>query len=298
VFVEFGDLVALAAAVGWASTTVLARYISREMSALWYNGLRVAIAAAAMLAISPWTLRPADLADVSVLALGLLLVSVLTGFAVGDTAFYESMRRIGVARAAPIAGCHPLVTALLAVVLLAEPVTVALLVGIVVIGVGVWLITTDRAVGLAGRAIGAEMLVGVTLALVAAVGWAASTVMVRPALDEIDVMTASTIRLPFATVVLLLAAMRLGRLDNRRPRLKPTTMVWLLFTGLLTVASATLFLWSVELIGAARTAALSSASPIFSATIAVLLLGEQMTPRLALGMGVSLVGVLAVIIGG
>jgi drug/metabolite transporter (DMT)-like permease len=63
------------------------------------------------------------------------------------------------------------------------------------------------------------------------------------------------------------------------------------------VASATLFLWSVDLAGAARTAALSSVSPIFSATIAVLLLGEQMTPRLALGMGVSLAGVLAILVG-
>ena len=79
-------------------------------------------------------------------ALGLLFVSVLTGFAIGDTAFFEAMRRIGVARAAPVAGSHPLVTALLAVAFLGEPVTLALLLGIVVIGVGVWLITTDRVI--------------------------------------------------------------------------------------------------------------------------------------------------------
>jgi uncharacterized membrane protein len=119
--------------------------------------------------------------------------------------------------------------------------------------------------------------------------------MVRPALLEVDAMVASTIRLPFATIVLLLAAMRLGRLDGRRLDLKPATTAWLIFAGLLTVVSATLFLWSVELAGAARTAALSSVSPIFSASIAVMLLGEQMTTRLALGMSISLCGVLAII---
>ena len=296
--VELGDLVALAAALGWAGTTVMARYISREVSALWYNALRVAVASAAMLAVSPWTLARIDLSDVSLLALSLLLISVLTGFAIGDTAFFESMRRIGVARAAPIAGCHPLVTALLAVAFLAEPVTVALVIGVVVIGVGVWLITTDRTVAPAGRAVGSGMLVGVVLALVAAVGWAASTVLVRPALREVDAMVASTIRLPFATLVLLVAAMRFGQVESRRLRLKPNTVAWLILAGLLTVASATLFLWSVELAGAARTAALSSVSPIFSATIAVLVLGEQMTPRLALGMAISLAGVLAIVVGG
>ena len=142
--VEVGDLVALASALGWAGTTAMARHISRSISTLWYNALRVGIGALVMLALSPWTLPRADLANVSMLALSLLLVSVLTGFAVGDTAFFEAMRRIGVARASPIAGCHPLVTALLAVVLLGEPITLTLVLGVVVIGVGVGLITPDR----------------------------------------------------------------------------------------------------------------------------------------------------------
>jgi drug/metabolite transporter (DMT)-like permease len=296
--VEVGDLVALASALGWAGTTVMARHISRSIPALWYNALRVGIGSLAMLAISPWTLGRADLGSVSALAIALLLVSVLTGFAVGDTAFFESMRRIGVARASPIAGCHPLVTALLAVSFLDEPVTLTLVLAIVGIGIGVWLITTDRVVPPAGSGLGTGMVLGVSLALVAAVGWSASTVLVRPALEEVDPMVASTIRLPFATLVLVLAALRLRRIDSRRLVLKPGTIAWLMFAGLLTVASATLFLWSVDLVGAARTSALSSVSPIFSATIAVVLLGEQMTPRLALGMGISLAGVLAIVVGG
>ena len=188
-----------------------------------------------------------------------------------------------------------------------------LVLGVVVIGVGVWLITTDRVVPPAGVGIGSNaMMLGVSLALVAAVGWAASTVLVRPALTEVDplvastirlpfatlVLVASTIRLPFATHVLVVAALRLRRIDSRGLVLKPTTTAWLIFAGLLTVALAALFLWSVDLVGVARTAALSSVSPIFSATIAVLLLGEQLTPRLALGMGVSLAGVLAIVVVG
>jgi drug/metabolite transporter (DMT)-like permease len=142
------------------------------------------------------------------------------------------------------------------------------------------------------------MLLGVSLALITAVAWASSTVLGKPALREMDPLVASTIRLPFATVVLLPAAVRLRRIDSRRLELKPGTVAWLLAAGLMTAVSAGLFLWSVDLAGAARTAAISSASPVFSATIAVLLLGEQMTARLALGMGISLAGVLAIVVGG
>lgn len=298
IFVEFGDLVALAAALTWAGTTVLARFIARAIPALWYNALRVGIAALAMLAVLPWTLGQSDLSRLTVTSLALLLISVLTGFAVGDTAFFESMRRIGVARAAPVAGCHPLVTALLAVAFLGEPVTLVLIFGMVVIGVGVWLITTDRTGVPPSRGLSDGMLLGVALSLVAAVGWSVSTVLVKPALLEVDPIMASTIRLPFATLVLVVAAQRLGRIDNRRLTLGPALAGWLLLAGLLTVVSATLFLWAVELAGAARTSALSSASPIFSATIAVLALGERLTLRLALGMGISLVGVLAIVGGG
>lgn len=293
-FLEFGDIVSLSAAFGWASTTVMARHISRSIPAVWYNALRILIASLAMLAVLPWTLGHTDLTQVSAYAYLLLFLSVLAGFALGDTAFYEGMRRIGVARAAPIAGAHPLVTALLAVLFLNEPVTLWLVAGVVVIGFGVWLITTDQAAGSPTRGAQSDFVLGVGLSLFAAVGWACSTVMVRPALEEIDTLLASTLRLPVAGVILLFAAGRLGRVDGRKLVLSRNTTLWLLASGLLTVISATLFLWSVELVGAARTAALSSVSPVISATIAVLLLGEQLTMRLAVGMGVSLAGVLLV----
>jgi drug/metabolite transporter (DMT)-like permease len=293
-FIEFGDVVSLAAAFGWASTTVMARHISRSIPAVWYNALRILIASVGMLALLPWTLGHTDLTTVSGKAFLLLFLSVLAGFAFGDTAFYEGMRRIGVARAAPIAGCHPLVTALLAVLFLEEPVTVWLVAGVVVIGFGVWLITTDQAASSPTRGVQGSFAIGVGLSLFAAVGWACSTVMVRPALQEIDTLLASTLRLPVAGVILLFGATRLGRIDGRELVLSGNTIVWLLASGILTVASATLFLWSVELVGAARTAALSSVSPVISATIAVLLLGEQLTVRLAVGMAVSLAGVLLV----
>ncbi|MCC6175510.1 MAG: DMT family transporter [Chloroflexi bacterium] len=297
--VDLGDLVALAGAIGWAGTSVLARVMSRWIPALWYNALRIVVASVAMLAILPWTLAQADMSGLSLKVLVLLLLSVLVGFGIGDTAFFESMRRIGVARAAPIAGANPLLTAVLAVAFLGEPVTVGLLAGIVVIVGGVWLITLDSArphatTAATGRR---DVLIGVGLALLAALGWSSATALVRPAMEQIDAILASTIRLPFAAVVLVAAASRASMIDSRRLELKRKTVIWLIGGGLLTVVSATLFLWSVELIGAARTSALSAVSPIFSASIAVLALGERLTVRLVLGVVISSIGVLTIVLG-
>jgi drug/metabolite transporter (DMT)-like permease len=294
--VEPGDIVALASSLGWAGTSVLARYLSNVIPAFWYNAIRIGVAAAIMVAVLPWSLTTGEVPTLTPVNVALLVGSVLTGFAIGDTCYFESMRRLGVARAAPIAGCHPLLTAVLAVAILREPVTLGLLVGVVVIGVGVWLITTDQAGFVPARDVRGGMLLGVSLALVAATGWAFSSVMVKPAVADLGPVMASTIRLPIGTAVLLLVAARGKMIDSRRLVLTGRTVAWLALSGVLTVVSATFFLWSIDLVGAARTAGLSSVSPIFSAGIAVALLGERLSLRVMIGIAVSAIGVLAIVL--
>jgi len=298
VTVDDGDLVALAAAFGWACTGLAARAASRQIPAAWYNALRIVVAAAALLLALPWTLGRATLDGVGVAQLALLIGSVIVGFGIGDTAFFESMRRLGVARAMPIAGCHPLITGIMAVLLLGEPLTRGLLVGVCIVGVGVWLVTTDGAgSGHAQPVSRRERRVGVALALTAAVGWSCAAVMVGPALATVDPILASTLRMPFAAVLMVLVASRAGMLDSRRLELTRPVVLGVVFGGLVTVVSATLFLWSVALIGAARTAAITSSSPFFAAPIAVALFGERVSARLVLGMATTVAGVVTIVLG-
>jgi len=121
--------------------------------------------------------------------------------------------------------------------------------------------------------------------------------MVRPALATVDPILASTLRLPFAGVVMLVAASRAGRLDSRRLELKRPVLLGVALGGLVTVVSATLFLWAVALIGAARTAAIASSSPLFAAPMAYLLFREHLTIRLVLGMLISTAGVVVMVVG-
>ena len=297
--VNFGDLVALAAALCWASTSLLARALSRALPPLWFNAFRCAVGALGMLLLLPWTLARADAGAITAIPLVLLVVSTILGIGIGDTAFFASMKRLGVSRAMPIASSYPLVTALLAVPLLGEPVTWALFGGMVLVGVGIWLVSSDEErTDDVGSGSPAHSALGLLLALVAAVGWAGSAVAVRPALETVNVLLATTIRLPIAVGLLVLV----GRARAPRGRVRPlklgrATIGWAVTAGLLTVASTTLFLWAVALIDSARTAALTSASPLFAAPLAVLLLGERLTRRVCLGIAASVAGV-ALIVGG
>ena len=295
--IAFGDLVALAAALCWASTSLLARALAGALPPLWFNALRCAVGGLGMLLLLPWTIARADLHAVTPTALGLLVASTVLGIGIGDTAFFASIKRLGVSRAMPIAGSYPLLTALLAVSLLGEPITWALVAGMVLVGIGIWLVTGAAEGNGVDAARGDHIAaVGLLLAAVAAVGWAGSAIAVRPALESVDVLLATTIRLPIAAALLVLFG-RARRAQRHALKLGRPTIGWTGLAGLLTVASTTLFLWAVALVGSARTAALTSASPLFAAPLAVLLLGERLTRRLALGIAVTVAGVALIVAG-
>src|SRR5205085_7149708 len=118
------------------------------------------------------------LTQVPLSALGSLLSSVVIGLAVGDSLNIRAMHAIGVARAMPISSTYPLVTAVLAVLFLGEPMTLRLALGILVVVGGVALVAFPRGVRPVARP--AEDVqptsarVGIAMSLVAAVCWALS----------------------------------------------------------------------------------------------------------------------------
>jgi drug/metabolite transporter (DMT)-like permease len=290
--IALGDVAALICAISWGGTSLMARAVSRELPPIWFNALRCLVGTLAVVAILPWTLSRSDLSTLTPVAVGLLLGSVVLGMGIGDTAFFASIRRLGVARAMPIASSYPLLTALIAVPTLGEAVTLPLVVGIIVVSLGVWLLTSDGSRAAAARH--ADFMPGVLLAVVASLGWALSSIFVRPALHTVDVILATTIRTPMAAALLLLVGyLRIARTPF--PKLSRSAAFWMLISGIVTTFSASLFLLAVDLVGAARTAALSSASPLFVAPLAFVLFGERPSVRLVVGIAITVVGIVVVV---
>src|SRR5687768_18517875 len=85
------------------------------------------------------------LAELSARSLVLLLVSIVTAIAIGDTVFFESTRMLGLGRAMTVSMSYPVVAAVLAALLLDERITPQIAVGGLLTLGGLALVVATRA---------------------------------------------------------------------------------------------------------------------------------------------------------
>jgi drug/metabolite transporter (DMT)-like permease len=286
-----GALASLASACLWAITNMLVKLEAHRLSVVAINAYRTTVGAALMLVIFLVSGDPARLTTASLPALAALLVSVIVGLVFGDTLNFRAMLLIGLARSFPISGSFPLFTLALAALFLQEPVGWREVLGCLVTLAGVMLVALPSAKDGRLAVDRRTNLVGVGLALAAAVLWAASSTIVKVGLTSIDAVAANAIRLPVAAVVLLVMVSR-GAPQPPLWRLRGRTLAVVVATGLLgSGLSGFLWMYGVQEIGAARAAILSSTSPIFAAPLSVLFLKERLTPRILAGTLLSVAGI-------
>ncbi|HET6317139.1 MAG TPA: DMT family transporter [Chloroflexota bacterium] len=281
-----GEMLAIGSAVAWALTSVAMRPIAGR--ALWRSSLLRMLLCAALLALYAWpsgALLQAITAPAQ--AYLLLLGSTVCSMGVGDSLYFLSAARIGVARALPIGSAFPLLSTLGAVLILHETPTLALAVGTVLVVAAVVLIAGDRVRD--GRR---REPIGLLLAGLAACMWAASGLFLGPALQMVNPVAGNMIRFPMAALMFLiyLAFARPEEHLNRR-------LVWLSVAAAVgTLASALMFLGGLANAGVARGVALNATSPVFSAIFAALLLGEHVSRRVGLGIVASVVGTILLVV--
>jgi DME family drug/metabolite transporter len=283
-----GELAAISCAVLWAISTVLMRSQTGRVPVLALNAIRALWASVVFLGVLAALGRLGDVTAVPSAALIGLLGSVLIGMALGDSLHIKAMTLIGVSRALPISSTYPILTAVLAVIWLDEPVTARIVAGIVLVVGGVYLVAFPRVGSVVERVPASGR--GITLALVAACCWAISTATVKPALSLVDPLVANGVRLPAAMLVLQLLSWRSEGLGSPF-RFGRRAGVMLAVAGLISGVSGALWLLGVRDAGAAKAAALSSTAPIFAAPLAALFLGEKLSRQVGLGTVLTVAGI-------
>jgi len=287
--VELGELLGLLAAFAWGITGLLVRAWGMGVNAIVINAVRNAISGSVFVLI--W-LSVSGRAPVPPAAWVLLGLSMLTGLGLGDSLYFEALKRIGVTRAMPISMAYPVLASVGAVVLLHEAMGPLAAVGIALTLGGVYLVAVrPSAEASSVRAEpAAGYWIGVALAATAAVSWSCSTLALSPALQLVDASTAAAIRTPLASALLFAAAGRAGALPQLT-RLRGSALIAVLGTGVMSVVSTGLFVVCVSLAGAGRAAVLTATSPLFAVPLSVLLLGEPGSWRIVAGTLASVLGV-------
>ena len=291
-----GSLAALGSACLWAVTNTLVKMEAHRLDVVAINAYRATVGSLLFLLIFLLVGDLGSLATIPPYAIAALVISVIGGMAFGDTLNFRSMVLIGLTRSFPIAGAYPLFTLSLSAFFLDEGVGLKEFGGALVTLTGVMLVALREKAGSGPVVDTRTNLIGVGMALGAAMLWAVSSIIVKVGLNEMDVITASAIRLPAAAAVLWVMILLRGPRPAMPWTLRGGPLMVVLVTGLLgSGLSSYLWLLGVQEIGAARSAILSSTSPIFAVPLSFFLLGERPSWRVLLGTLLSVTGIMLVV---
>jgi drug/metabolite transporter (DMT)-like permease len=280
---------ALVSALTWTLVSLLARDLVTRIPSLSLNIIR---SAGGSVILVPVALAIGDLralGQVTWLAWSCLVISVLTALGIGDTAFFESTKYLGLSRAMTISTAgYPLLASGLALWWFGERITLTVVVGSVVTLGGLVLIVSERGPDAPGPAEGRRL--GLGLALVAALAWAVSAALMKPPVREIDPLTIQAVRLPLSALVLWATPWARGTARGLRAQRRVVGRRVLALSAL-TALSAVTFLAGLKYAGVALGTVLSSASPLFALPIGLLAFGERVTWRAATGAALTVAGI-------
>ena len=286
-----GELAALGCAVTWAVSSIMLKRPVVEMGAVGANLVRTWVAAAVFWAIILATGKLGQISHLSAYTVFALVMSMILGLGIGDTLYFRSLQLIGVSRALPISGSYPLPTLLLAAVLLGEPVTLPQVAGTLLIVASVCLLSLGGWQPNEGLGQKRDARLGAILAIVAALLWAGSTILLKSGVEQTEVPVANSLRLPAAGLVLVVMGLRqAGGIRIREVR--RSTLGVVVLSGVIgTALGSALYLTSVIYAGAAKAAALQSVSPFFAAPLAFIFLKERPSRATLIGTLLSVAGV-------
>jgi drug/metabolite transporter (DMT)-like permease len=292
-----GAAAALGAALFWAATNLVLREqlnkIGGATAQTWRTVVSTLIFGVIFLALR----SPSDLLAIPARTVGILLLSVLMSMVIGDILQFTAVRRIGIALAMPIASCYPLFTLVIAAVALSEAPTARAIIGALLVVAGVVLVALPRRAlvteGEPGIAVSSVHWSGVACALASAVCVAGATALTRVAIQDIDILAANMLRLPFSASLCAV----ISTVERRQPpwRVERRSIPALCAAGVTGLASGLCYLSAIKLVGASTTATLNAAGPIFGLLGAIVFLGERPTRRSIVGTVIAFLGVVLVV---
>jgi drug/metabolite transporter, DME family len=292
-----GEFRGLGSAATWAAISTIMRRNSQHLSPVMLNGLRCVFAALTLAAIVAIAGEVGAMAAMPLSGAAIIVASGVLGQALGDGLYIWSLKLIGASRALPVSNVHPILTMVLAIILLGEPVAWTVLGGGMLVLGGVYLVAFPF-----GPLRGISHVLdtpdrrGLLLAVAAAGCWSLSTIMLKPALEVVSLLPANLLRLSTAAVLLIGLELVLDR--GRIPRGLPhRSLAIMALAGSLNAFSSLLFLSAVHNAGAAKAAVLVATAPIFGLPMSIAFLNEKVNRRIIIGTLLGVLGIWLVFFG-
>ena len=290
-----GELWALGGAVAYALTNIFSRVAVVAADPLAAPVFRLI----PTLAIS-WTqvgrsqarwsgLRPSASDFVGWRTIAILFLGGALGSTVGTVAFFFALQVGGVVLTVPALATNILWSAIIAALFLKERLNAHMIAGIIAAVLGVALLGYGRS---AGGELVPGALAAIPLALVTAISWASAANCTRYALTRsVDKYLAIAISQTFGIALLIVVLFASGR----------GALLWttsfsaiglFLLAGILSAIALICDAHALSLTTVASTLTISGTNPVFSTILAMLFLGEELKPLMAVGTVLTVAGVL------
>lgn len=227
-----------------------------------------------------------------------LAASMIIGVLLGDTMYFLSQQRIGVARAFPIVMSYPLVVYLMAAIWLEEAIILQRIAGAVIVTLGVILISraeTSEESYDSSRWTARDRKIGLLLAFLTIIFWAAGDVVFQYGLIGVDVADANLFRMIVATIILVPVFLTSLRGPVKLPSKGLAGIA--IIAGLLGFGlSLILYSYAVKFVGATITSVIIASAPIVTAPLSAIYLNEDVNKAVALGTLLTILGIILVVI--
>ncbi len=241
--------------------------------------------------------------NVPLISVPFLMGSIILGAGIGDMVYLTSQVRLGVSRAFPIAMSFPIITYFLSIWLLNEPILLTRLIGVILTVIGISLISHEtselQGIDFEESSLPDKRtwdLLGISLALLAAVSWAFATIILQIGLVNADPIDANLIRILTGSIFLLpifLIARKRGMSMPSKRATKLTLIAGFFGMGL----GSILYVTAVKYTGAAVMSVVAATAPLFALPFSVIFLKEKITSIVFLGTILSVLGIVLVISG-
>ena len=289
--------IALLTALGWAVSSVIVKYISGKMDNFSINILRLWGGSIILVAFVFLSGRGNDFIQTPVKALIFLATAGRIGMAIGDTVYVKSLSFIDVSRAFAIAMCaFPMLTTVVAILLLGEPFTWVNVIGAILVVVGLYLMVVIGRGRTTPAVVGSSSPKGVALAFLAAALWTMGTIALRLGAADIDAFVAAAIRVPIAATALtglIFSQKRRGALQFKKHGLRNVGLAVAAGVIMYGVSSVG-YVMAIQMMGAGRAVLITAVAPIFVLPFSIFLLKERPTIWTIAGVVLSVLGVVLV----
>ncbi len=199
-----------------------------------------------------------------------LIIAIIIGLAIGDTLYIKSLHYIEISRATAIASIYPLFVGLWGYYM-GENMKITRIIGIFLIIMSIWFSTNFSIRKLPE--------IGVLYALATALSWSIGIILVKMYIDNLNVILANALRYPFIIPFMLIRYLfDKGELYNMK-RIPRKTFFMLVLSGILTVISNIMMVFSLQIADASLVSPIIATQPVQTTILAYLLIKEKVSSR-------------------